>query len=52
MLGWMLIFASMLLCGTVTAVVRVESVVGLTLSLVFGFLLLLGGITQLLRGHA
>ena len=37
MLGWMLIFALMLLCGAIAAVGDVGPVPGMTSSLVFGF---------------
>ena len=50
MMGWMLIFALMLLCGACSAVERVGSLPGMTSSLVFGFLLLVSAVTRLLRG--
>jgi hypothetical protein len=51
MLGWMLIFALLLLFGAVAAVGDVGPVPGLTSSLVFGFLLAVSALTLLLRGR-
>ena len=52
MLGWMLIFALMLLFGAFAAVGTVAPVPGMTSSLVFGFLLVVSALTLLLRGRA
>jgi ABC-type Mn2+/Zn2+ transport system permease subunit len=52
MLGWMLIFALMLLCGATAAVESVRPAPGMTSSLVFGFLLGVSARTRLLRGRA
>jgi hypothetical protein len=52
MLGWMLIFFLMLLCGATAAVEGVQHAPGMTSSLVFGFLLLVSALTLLLRGRA
>jgi hypothetical protein len=52
MLGWMLIFALMLLGGALATVGGVAPVPGMTSSLVFGFLLVLSALALLLRGRA
>jgi hypothetical protein len=52
MLGWMLIFALMLLCGATVAVESVRPVPGMASSLVFGLLLAVSAFTRLLRGRA
>ncbi len=52
MLGWMLIFALMLLCGVTAAVESVQPAPGMTSSLVFGFLLVVSALTLILRGRA
>ena len=52
MLGWMLIFAVMFACGAVAAVESVPSASGMTLCLVFGFLLVVTVLTRFLRGRA
>ena len=52
MLGWMLIFALMLLCGALAAVGNIGPVPGMTSSLVFGFLLVVSALTLVLRGRA
>jgi len=46
MLGWMLIFALMLLSVATLAVESVRSAPGMTSSLVFGFLLVFSAFTQ------
>ena len=51
MLGWMLIFALMVLFGAVAAVGDIGPVPGMTSSLVFGFLLVVSGLALLLRGR-
>jgi hypothetical protein len=50
MLGWMMIFAVMFACGAVAAVASVQHAPGMTSCLVFGFLLVVTGLTRLLRG--
>jgi len=52
MLGWMLIFGLMVLCGAIVAVESVRPAPGMTSCLVFGFLLALSTLTMLLRGRA
>ena len=52
MMGWMLIFALMLLCGAIVVVEGVGRAPGMTSSLVFGFLLVLTAFTRVLRGRA
>jgi hypothetical protein len=54
MLGWMLIFTTMLLWGTVAAAMGggAGQTSGLTSSLVFGFLLVVSALTFTLRGRA
>jgi hypothetical protein len=50
MLGWILIFALMWLCGAIAVVASVGPLPGITSSLVFGFLLVVSAFTRLLRG--
>ncbi len=52
MLGWMLIFSLLLLCGALAATRSEQIVSGLTSCLVFGFLLGVSGLTLLLRDRA
>jgi hypothetical protein len=53
MLGWMLIFTSMVFGATLSALKGgVGSELGMTLSVVFGFLLLVSALTFVLRGRA
>ena len=54
MLGWMLMFATLSLWGTVAAAMggRTGQGAGLTSSLVFGFLLVVSVLTFTLRGRA
>jgi hypothetical protein len=52
MMGWMLIFSLLVLCGALAAMESVQPVPGLTSCLVFGFLLAVSGLTLLLRGRA
>ncbi len=53
MLGWMLIFALMSLCGAIVVVAEgVGRAPGMTSCLVFGFLLVVTILTRLLRGRA
>lgn len=52
MLGWMLVFTLLLLCGAVSAVGGVAPTPGLTSSLVFGVLLFVAALTLVLRGRA
>jgi hypothetical protein len=54
MLGWIMIFTVMLLWGTVAAAMAegTGQVTGLTSTFVFGFLLLVSGLTFTLRGRA
>jgi len=52
MLGWMLIFTLMVLGGTMAAVNGgIETAFGMTLTIVFGFLLAVSALTLLLRGR-
>lgn len=51
MLGWMLIFALMVLCGAIAAV-GIGPAPGLTSSLVFGVLLVISALSLFLRGRA
>jgi uncharacterized membrane protein YtjA (UPF0391 family) len=48
-LGWMLIFAVMLLCGASAAMAGVGSTPAVTSGVVFGFLLAVSALTLLLR---
>jgi hypothetical protein len=52
MMGWMLIFALMFLCGAMVVVEGVGRAPGMTSSLVFGFLLAVTALTRVLRGRA
>jgi hypothetical protein len=52
MLGWMLIFALMVLCGGSAAIGNIGPAPGMTSGLVFGFLLVVSALTLLLRGRA
>jgi hypothetical protein len=52
MMGWMLIVALMLSCGAIIVVEGVGRIPGMTSSLVFGFLLVVTALTQVLRGRA
>lgn len=52
MLGWMVIFALMLLGGALSAVGDAGPLPGMTSSLVFGFLLILAALALALRGRA
>ncbi len=52
MVGWMLIFALMVLFGAIASMGDVAFVPGMTSSLVFGLLLALSGLALLLRGRA
>jgi hypothetical protein len=52
MLGWMLSFGLMFSCGAIAALVSWEPVPGMTLCLVFGFLLVICALTLILRGRA
>jgi len=51
MMGWMLIFALILLCGAIAVVSSVWPAPGVTSTLVFGFLLAVSGLTRVLRGR-
>ena len=52
MLGWMLIFSLLLVWGALAATQSEQLVSGLTSCLVFGFLLVISGLSLLLRGRA
>lgn len=52
MLGWMLIFLLLLLCGVLAATESVQPVPGLASCMVFGFLLAVSVVSLLLRGRA
>lgn len=54
MLGWMLMFSTMLLWGIVAAAMggSTGQTTGITSSLVFGFLLVVSALTFTLRGRA
>jgi hypothetical protein len=52
MLGWMLVFVLMVLCGAIAAVETFGLAPGMTASVVFGFLLVASAVTLLLRGRA
>ena len=52
MMGWMMVFALMLLSGALASIANVGPVPGMTSSLVFGFLLVVSALTLLLRGRA
>ena len=51
MLGWMLVFTLMLLCGAIGALGNIGSTPGVTSSLVFGILLAISALTLVLRGR-
>ena len=52
MLGWMLIFALLVLFGAFAALGNIGPLPGMTSSLVFGFLLVICALTLVLRGRA
>lgn len=51
MMGWILMFALLLLCGALAAVGDLRAP-GITSCMVFGFLLAIFGLSLLLRGRA
>jgi hypothetical protein len=52
MLGWIMIFALMLIFGAIVAIGDAGPFPGVASSLVFGFLLVVSALTLLLRGRA